>query len=158
MFEGNHVYTIGADPAIEAKYVQRMYEVNRQIISRSYYSPVSLFSFQEVFARVREIAVSAQVTGDAILVADGPKPIVLACSLIPWTVKQPGVVTVHVGSGLIPFQEPRNIRAQGTVIGFEITFRDGDHGLEVVDMETLARKDAARRVTSRSKSSFERDS
>lgn len=134
MFEGTQLYTIGIEPAADPKYVRLMRRVNKSLIERSYFAPVSVFSFEEMVGRIREIALAAQDSGDAVLVADGPKPVVLACSMIPLTVRQPGVVAVHVGSGLTPGREPHNICAQGTVLGFEVGIPASGLGIFVRDL------------------------
>jgi hypothetical protein len=107
---------------------QRVCEVNKHIIEQAL-SFVSLCTddFKHMVARLCEIAYEYLPLGDVVLVPDGPKPLIMAMSLVPQLLGKEGVVCMHVSRNP-KCREFVNVSATGTIIGFN-SYDDGK-GLE----------------------------
>ncbi|MUP37007.1 hypothetical protein [Labilibaculum euxinus] len=79
--------------------------------------PIENFDF--IIKRIKELVIDLSDKGDVILIPDGPKPLILACSIIPMLLKKTGVVCFHIKSHSTNFT-PVNIKATGLISGFVI--------------------------------------
>lgn len=110
-----------ADPGIRADYVKRVIEDNRDIIAAaSLVFTVPINDFGLAFGRVASIARQFARQGDVILVPDGPKPLVLASSLVPGFLEKDGVVSLHVRRRKIGEVGKVNVRPAGDIYGFKV--------------------------------------
>lgn len=93
---------------------------NSQIISQAI-SKVSLqmddFSF--MVAKLCEIAIEFLPLGDVVFVPDGPKPLIMAMSLVPLILKREGISCLHVSRNNQCY-EPVMVEASNTILGFEV--------------------------------------
>ena len=81
------------DDEMEKK-VQR---VNRPIIDQAlFFTTLMMDDFSYMVARLCEIAYEYTKFGDVVFVPDGPKPLIMAMSLVPQITGVPGVVCIHV--------------------------------------------------------------
>jgi hypothetical protein len=76
--------------------------------------PLNDFSF--MVKKIREIVTDMYDQGDVILIPDGPKPLILACSIIPNLINKIGIVAIHVQSH--NNFSPENIKPSGEISGF----------------------------------------
>jgi len=93
---------------------------NAQIISQAI-SEISLqmndFSF--MVAKLCEIAVEFLPLGDVIFVPDGPKPLIMAMSLVPLILKREGISCLHVSRNNQCY-EPVMVEASEFISGFAV--------------------------------------
>lgn len=86
-----------ADPGVGEEYVERVINENSDLLNAAHHRiKLPLASFETAFTRLRGVTQEFRSSGDVILIPDGPKPLVLAASLVPLTVAQPGVTCLHV--------------------------------------------------------------
>jgi hypothetical protein len=95
-------------------------ETNQDIINNSAYSialPIDDFAFtvSKLVETIREL----HSKGDVVLVPDGPKPQVLASSLIPHIFRKSGVFCLHVRRHEQCYK-PVNVFSKGIVNGFSL--------------------------------------
>ncbi|MCW3788182.1 hypothetical protein [Plebeiibacterium sediminum] len=83
----------------------------------SFSLPIEDYSF--MVNRLTDIALDLKDSGDVILVPDGPKPLILACSIIPILLKKEGIIAMHIQSH--SNFKPENIKATGKISGFSVT-------------------------------------
>jgi hypothetical protein len=110
-----------ADPGIRTDYVQRVIEDNRDIIAAAtlvFTVPISDFGL--AFGRIASMARQFVKDGDVILVPDGPKPLVLASSLVPGFLDRDGIVSLHVKRRKIGETGKVNVRPAGEIYGFQV--------------------------------------
>jgi len=79
--------------------------------------PIEDYSF--MVNRIKDIVLDLKDGGDVILVPDGPKPLILAFSIIPLLLKKDGIVAMHIQSH--SNFTPENIIATGKISGFRVT-------------------------------------
>lgn len=81
----------------------------------SFSLPIENFNF--IVNRIKEVVMDLREKGDVILIPDGPKPLILACSLIPTLIDRKGIICFHVKSHNENFI-PENIKPTGMISGF----------------------------------------
>jgi hypothetical protein len=110
-----------ADPGIRPDYVKRVIDDNRDIIAagRLVFS-VPIHDFALAFGRIAGVAREFAALGDVILVPDGPKPLVLASSLVPGFLGKSGVVSLHVRHRKIAEAAKVGVQAAGEIYGFSV--------------------------------------
>jgi hypothetical protein len=92
--------------------------VNKDLISTAAFTsalPTENFSFS--ISKLYEIVKELSFEGDVILVPDGPKPQILAYSLIPLLFNKAGVSCLHVKRHP-QFYKPLNVKPRGRIFGF----------------------------------------
>ena len=82
---------------------------------------LELSDFTFMVSKLCEIAYEYAGISEVILVPDGPKPLIMAMSLIPDLIKSQGIACLHVTRNYEQFA-PARVTASGKVIGFSITF------------------------------------
>ena len=76
---------------------EKVQRVNRSTIDQSlFFCSFLMDEFSYMVDKLCEIAYEYSVLGDVIFVPDGPKPLIMAMSLVPQIVCRDGVVCVHV--------------------------------------------------------------
>lgn len=97
---------------------QRVQEVNLKVLERAV-SSVSLFTddFSFLVARLCEMANEYLPLGDVVFVPDGPKPLIMAMSLVPQIINKEGVVCMHVSRNLECY-EPMDVQPTEKVLCF----------------------------------------
>jgi hypothetical protein len=109
------------DPGIRHDYVERVREDNRDLLAAAQFDFVApIGNFPEAFSRVADVVRDFSRLGDVILVPDGPKPLVLASSLVPEFFGRRGIVSLHVKRRKDQLSEGLNIEASGSIYGFSI--------------------------------------
>ena len=94
--------------------------INEQIISQSRMSVVlHLEDFESMVYKLQEVVLDFVSIGDIVLVPDGPKPLIMAMSLIPDMVGVPGVSCLHVSRNK-KFFKPIDVTATENIIGFSL--------------------------------------
>ena len=96
----------------------RVAEVNRHVLEQSVAS-LNLYTddFSFLVARLCEIANEYLPLGDVVFVPDGPKPLIMAMSLVPQIVNKEGVVCMHVSRN-IECYEPLDVKPTSNVLCF----------------------------------------
>lgn len=82
--------------------------------------PIENFNF--IVNRIKELVLDLFDKGDVILIPDGPKPLILACSIIPELINKLGIVCFHIKSRNSNFL-PENIKPTGIISGFIVNKR-----------------------------------
>ncbi len=95
-------------------------KINKELISQA----VALVSLQLddisfMISKLSELAREHQPLGDVIFIPDGPKPLILAMSLIPDIVKLEGITCLHISRNSDHFT-PINVVAKENVWGFSL--------------------------------------
>ena len=95
--------------------IQKEHEMLLNASAYSFSLPIEDFSF--IVKRIREVVLEFRERGDVILIPEGPKPLILACSIIPELITKRGIVCFHVKSHNNHFV-PENIKPNGIISGF----------------------------------------
>lgn len=82
---------------------------------------LELSDFKFMISKLCEISYEYTGVAEVIFVPDGPKPLIMAMSLIPDMIKLPGIACLHVTRNYEQFS-PAKVTASGKIIGFSITF------------------------------------
>lgn len=110
------------EPGVRHEYVKRVREDNRDILAAARYEfSVPVSNFPEAFSKIADITRDFARIGDVILVPDGPKPLVLASSLVPQFFEQRGIVSLHVRRRKDQETPGLDIRASGSIYGFSVS-------------------------------------
>ena len=91
---------------------------NKSLINTSAFAielPVDDFEFS--ISKLYETVKELYDNGDVILVPDGPKPQILATSLIPYMINKTGIICLHIKRHE-GFYQPLNVKAKKGVFGF----------------------------------------
>ena len=97
---------------------QRVFEVNRKVIERAVSSAsLVMDDFSFLVARLCEMANEYLPLGDVVFVPDGPKPLIMAMSLVPRIIDREGVVCMHVSRNLECY-EPMDVEPTENVLCF----------------------------------------
>lgn len=106
------------------EHCQRVIRENTEILSAAdSIHEVDVNKFCNMLARLVDLSRKYQSYGDVALVPDGPKPMVLAMSLVPYYLGDKGIYSWHVGHVKPDDYEPIDIEFSGEFFGFG-TFKD----------------------------------
>jgi hypothetical protein len=100
-------------------HLDRVFTENSELIAASnaiYEVPMN--QFNQTLASLVEISREYSRFGDVALVPDGPKPLILAMSLVPFFINRPGVYSWHVGHTKPKGYVPIDIDSSGEIYGF----------------------------------------
>ncbi len=93
---------------------------NENILVRSIMSlALPLESFNSILSKIIGLIYELKNHGDVVLIPDGPKPLILAMSIIPKILNEVGIVSLHVSRNIDAFSEVKVI-ANGNVHGFQV--------------------------------------
>lgn len=109
-----------ASPATLPEYVDRVESDNRDVLLSA--NHVLKMPINEVAGAVDLLLATTRefrTLGDVVLVPDGPKPFVLASSLVPSLAGQTGIVCFHVRRRMSPREEPMDVEAFGEPIALK---------------------------------------
>ena len=112
-----------ADPAVTNNHSKKSYDANELIINNSkelIKLPVS--NFLSSLSTLIDWVKSFHELGDVILVPDGPKPLVMASSLIPNLVGKPGITCFHVSNHNSKDYIPVNVKPINYLAPFGFKF------------------------------------
>jgi hypothetical protein len=102
-----------------SEHCDRVYRENPEIIASSErLYEIRLDSFKDTLAALIDIARSYSSFSDVALVPDGPKPLIMAMSLVPLYLNRSGVYCWHVGHVKPTGYEPIDIESSDDVFGF----------------------------------------
>lgn len=103
------------------EHCKRVRKENPEILSsaESVYE-VDIDQFGSTISTIIDISRKYSVFGDVSLVPDGPKPLVLAMSLVPYYLDTKGIYCWHVGHVKPEEYEPIDIKPSGEYFGFSI--------------------------------------
>jgi hypothetical protein len=108
-----------ADPAASSGYVQRVRDQNRDILLACQHTlTLPLNDIVKCIARLRDVTLDFLHHGDVILVPDGPKPLILAASLIPLMQPGPGITCFHIRRRRRRPEHAYDVKASGQPVGF----------------------------------------
>lgn len=94
--------------------------VNSDIIAQAQlHTTIQIDDFSFMVSKLCELAYEYQPMGDVIFVPDGPKPLILAISLVPDLVKLEGVTCLHISRNIEHFN-PVNVKPGKNVFGFSL--------------------------------------
>lgn len=109
------------EPGVRHEYVERVRSDNRDLLAAARYEfSVPVNNFPVAFSRIADIARDFSRLGDVVLVPDGPKPLVLASSLVPQFFEKRGIVSLHVRRRKDQLSPSLDIRASGSIYGFSV--------------------------------------
>jgi hypothetical protein len=115
-----------ADPGVKPEYVAKVQRDNEQILKDAQLiANVPVNDFSATFDRLCALSNEFLESGDVIIVPDGPKPLVLASSLVPRFLGKAGVICFHVARRKTAW-EPVQVKALGEVFGFSFQARPDD--------------------------------
>jgi hypothetical protein len=113
-----------ADPAVVDGYVDRVLRDNHDVLlAAQHVFSLPLTDFVYSYSKIVSVVKDFRHLGDVVIVPDGPKPLILASSLVPLSIDIPGVVCFHVtrpqsgGASSVPVDaagEPVGFRFGGT--------------------------------------------
>lgn len=92
--------------------------INARIIPQASlctYLPINNFEF--MLAKLREIAQENYKNGGVVFVPDGPKPLILAMSIVPEFFSEPGVTCLQIKHNE-KIYKPHNVQANQRILGF----------------------------------------
>lgn len=113
-----------ASPGTRSDYVERVKQDNKDILSDAdQFFTIDMRDFAYAYSRIAGVVREFHQIGDVILVPDGPKPLILASSLVPMVLGQPGIVCFHVSRRRNPQSEPVNVDSIGPAFGFSFSVR-----------------------------------
>lgn len=119
VLDPEHLICFYADPAVNPQYATRVREDNEDVLAAaSHILTVPLHEFVTAYSMLGSLVREYRAKGDVILVPDGPKPLILAASLIPQTHGGDGVVCFHVTRGKTPVFMPIDVLPLGDAFGF----------------------------------------
>lgn len=108
------------DPEIN----ENVKEVNNDLLTQARMSiSLQLDDFSFMISKLCELAYEYQPLGDVIFVPDGPKPLILAISLVPDIVNLPGITCLHISRNQQHFN-PIDITPKDDVLGFSIKVKE----------------------------------
>jgi hypothetical protein len=111
-----------ASPGTRSDYVDRVKRDNEDILSgANHVFAVDMRDFAHAYSRIAGVVREFHRLGDVILVPDGPKPLILASSLVPVVFGQPGIVCFHVSRRQNQQSEPVNVEPSGPAYGFSFS-------------------------------------
>jgi hypothetical protein len=110
-----------ADPAVNPDYVGRVKAENRDILLAAQHSvPLPLTDFVKSLSRLRDIVNDFSHGGDVIIVPDGPKPLILAASLVPILAAKPGITCFHIKRRQRRSEHALDVKASAPPVGFSV--------------------------------------
>lgn len=99
---------------------ERIAQVNEAIICQSaLYMTLDISDFAFMITKLKELTKELRATSDVVLVPDGPKPLILAMSMIPSLITGHGVSCLFANRDYENFT-PINVSATGKIVGFEM--------------------------------------
>jgi len=110
-----------AYPSNQTEILNRVKEKNDELISAASICielPIEDFCF--MLSKLSDISNNLVSKGDVILVPDGPKPLIMACSMVPDILEKNGIVCLHVKRHN-HFYEKIDLTASGEIFGFEMS-------------------------------------
>ncbi len=108
-----------ADPAGKQEYVQRVESDNKAVLSIArHVFTVPIHDFAFAYSRITAVASEFGDQGDVILVPDGPKPLILAASLVPLRLGRQGITCFHVKRRKTEDFTPVDVQPLGDPVGF----------------------------------------
>jgi len=103
------------------EHIQRVSRENPEIISSSSEQcEVDIDKFGKMLATLTDLSRKYQGFGDIALVPDGPKPMVIAMSLVPYYLDEKGFYSWHVGHVKPDGYKPIDIECSGEFFGFGV--------------------------------------
>lgn len=121
VIDPNQYAVVVASPTDDPKIRDNVISRNSKLINAaSFQIEIAIEDFQFMVSKLSDISSQLLSKGDVILVPDGPKPLIMACSIVPHILEKHGVVCLHVKRHK-KFYEPVNVTATGEVYGFVLS-------------------------------------
>jgi hypothetical protein len=115
------------EPGVKHEYVRRVQADNRDLLAAARYEfSVPVNDFPVAFSKIADITREFARFGDVILVPDGPKPLVLASSLVPQFFQRRGIVSLHVRRRKEQQSPGLDVHASGCIYGFSVSGSNED--------------------------------
>jgi len=113
-----------ADPAIKSSYAERVKSDNRDVLAAANHTfTVPVNDFIYAYGLIAAIVTEFRSVGDVVIVPDGPKPLILASSLIPMRLEVPGVLCFHVTRRKGRSYKPIDVTVGGEPFGLSFSGR-----------------------------------
>lgn len=112
-------------PGSRPGYVERVERDNKDIISAAdHVFTVDMRDFAYTYSRIAGAIREFHQLGDVIIVPDGPKPLILASSLIPGMSENAGIVCFHVSRRRNQQSKPINVDPIGSAFAFSFSISE----------------------------------
>ena len=97
------------------------YTVNKSIIERSLISvALPIDNFSGIVDKLCELVYEFMLSGQVVIVPDGPKPLIMAMSLIPDIIKKDGITCLHISRNSIHYNKIDVDPRKDEIYGFQI--------------------------------------
>jgi len=107
--------------AIETK--ESAYNANKSIIDRSLLSvALPIDNFSVVVDKLCELVYDFMQSGQVVVVPDGPKPLIMAMSLLPDIIKKDGLTCLHISRNSVHHNKIDVTPRRDEIYGFQITY------------------------------------
>ena len=102
--------------------IENAYNANKKVIDRALLSvALPIDDFSSTVDRLCELVYNSTLDGgQVVLVPDGPKPLIMAMSLVPSIIKKAGITCLHISRNSIHYSKSDVKPRQGEVYGFII--------------------------------------
>lgn len=119
VIDPQNLLCIYAEPLEKHDYRQRLQKIHADLLSQTRLEcSLPLNDFSYAFSKICAMATEFRSLGDVVLVPDGPKPLIFACSLAPMFLRKSGIVCFHVSRRVDENLEPIDVKAAGPIYGF----------------------------------------
>jgi hypothetical protein len=118
VIDPNYLVVCFAYPPNKKEVSEKIKNANQDIISSAIFTfALPIDDFVYVISKVNDTSRELLNKGDVVLVPDGPKPLILAISLIPNIINKEGIVCLHISRHQSDFM-PIDVTATGIIYGF----------------------------------------
>jgi hypothetical protein len=118
----DYVELFAAVPGANIEADEKVLRDNGDLIDQYPLHRIPLSSFSLSLGLLRQAVEWRRAETDVILVPDGPKPLIFACSLIPGLIAEPGVTCLHVASAPPTGRTATIVEAVGKVYGARLSW------------------------------------
>jgi len=100
------------------------YEANKNIFIRSLFSAaLPIDNFRGIVDKLCELVFDLTQNGQVIFVPDGPKPLIMAMSLIPGIIEKKGITCLHILRNNTLFSKIDVESREDEIYGFQVLFK-----------------------------------
>lgn len=99
------------------------FKANKRIIDRSLLSvSLPIDNFSGIVAKLCELVFDLTQSGQVVIVPDGPKPLIMAMSLLPDITNKNEVTCLHISRNSIHYNKINVRPREGEIYGFQLSF------------------------------------
>lgn len=97
---------------------RKLADINAEILPQAgMHASLDISDFSYMVNRIKEIVTERLYVDDVILIPDGPKPLILAMSMMPLLINRRGLTCIHVARNMHQFV-PIEVKASQKIVGF----------------------------------------